>query len=92
MLQSLPTIVLGGLVLTMPIIGIVRLRGGRFNWATLVAIFTAMTRARCIQAAAWRPEQPLPLLWAALIGPCTLLAMPHCACHTARRSGQGNAA
>ncbi|WAT14129.1 hypothetical protein [Xanthomonas fragariae] len=26
----------------MPIIGIVRLRGGRFNWATPVASFTAL--------------------------------------------------
>lgn len=91
MLQSLSTILLDGLLLALPIIGIVRLRGVGLNWATLAAILAAMLSARCIQATAGRPGQALPILWVALIGAFTLLAMVASARHTARSSDQGNA-
>ncbi|AOL18918.1 hypothetical protein AB8807_07665 [Xanthomonas campestris pv. olitorii] len=84
MFQTLPTLLLDGLALAMLIIGIVRLRGVRLNWATLAAILVAMMSAHCIQVAAGLPEQALPILCATLIGPFTLCAMVV----SARRAGR----
>nr|WP_304382550.1 hypothetical protein [Xanthomonas vasicola]MDO6954114.1 hypothetical protein [Xanthomonas vasicola] len=91
MLQSLSTLLLDGLLLALPIIGIVRLRGVGLNWATLAAILAAMLSARCIQATAGLPGQALPILWAALIGASTVLAMVASTRHTYPNTDQGNA-
>ncbi|OLK10046.1 hypothetical protein IXO599_03880, partial [Xanthomonas oryzae pv. oryzae] len=72
--------------LAMLIIGIVRLRGVRLNWATLAAILVAMISAHCIQVAAGLPEQALPIVCVTLIGPFTLCAMMV----SARRTGREN--
>ncbi|UKE73740.1 hypothetical protein [Xanthomonas graminis] len=90
MLQSLSTLLFDGLLLALPIIGIVRLRGVRLNWATLAAIFVAMMSAHCIQVAAGLTEQALPILCATLIGAFTLCAMVVSACHATRRAGREN--
>ncbi|MGS0576031.1 hypothetical protein ACQR5V_14350 [Xanthomonas oryzae pv. oryzicola] len=86
MFQTLPTRLLDGLALAMLIIGIVRLRGVRLNWATLAAILVAMISAHCIQVAAGLPEQALPIVCVTLIGPFTLCAMMV----SARRTGREN--
>ncbi|AKO20576.1 membrane protein [Xanthomonas oryzae pv. oryzae] len=86
MFQTLPTRLFDGLALAMLIIGIVRLRGVRLNWATLAAILVAMMSAHCIQVAAGLPEQALPILCVTLIGPFTLCAMMV----SARRTGREN--
>ncbi|AKO03924.1 hypothetical protein ACQR5T_14470 [Xanthomonas oryzae pv. oryzicola] len=75
MFESLSTLLLDGLLLALPIIGIVRLRGVRLNSAMLAAILAAMLSAHCIQSIAGLPEQALPILRAALIGAFTLCAM-----------------
>ncbi|PPU93642.1 hypothetical protein [Xanthomonas albilineans] len=90
MLQSFPTILLDDLVLALPIIGIVRLRGGRPKWTTLAAILAALMSAHCIQATAWLPEQALPILEAVLIGAFTMCAMVVSARHATRRTGREN--
>ncbi|AXQ09942.1 hypothetical protein [Xanthomonas oryzae] len=86
MFQTLPTRLFDGLALAMLIIGIVRLRGVRLNWATLAAILVAMISAHCIQVAAGLPEQALPIVCVTLIGPFTLCAMMV----SARRTGREN--
>ncbi|WP_045769607.1 hypothetical protein [Xanthomonas albilineans] len=90
MLQSLSTLLLDGLLLALPIIGIVRLRGGRLNRVKLAAILAAMFSARGIQATAGAPEQALPILEAVLIGAFTLFAMVVSARHATRRTGREN--
>ncbi|WP_045736674.1 hypothetical protein [Xanthomonas sp. MUS 060] len=90
MFESISTLLLDGLLLAMPIIGIVRLRGVRLNWVTLAAILAAMLSTRGIQAATVLPQQALPILEAALIGTFTLLEMMVSAHHTARNTDQGN--
>ncbi|WP_045728363.1 hypothetical protein [Xanthomonas sp. GPE 39] len=90
MFESLSTLLLDGLLLALPIIGIVRLRGVRLNWATLAAILVAMTSTRCIQAIAGLPEQALPILCVALIGAFTLLALVVSARHATSRTGREN--
>ncbi|WP_045758538.1 hypothetical protein [Xanthomonas albilineans] len=90
MLQSLPTLLLDGLLLALAIIGIVRFRGVRLNWATLAAILVAMMSTHCIQAAAGLPEQALPTLWATLICAFTLRAMVMSARHATRHTGRDN--
>ncbi|WP_045771063.1 hypothetical protein [Xanthomonas albilineans] len=90
MLQPISTLLLDGLLLALPIIGIVRLRGIRLNWATLAAILTAMLSAHCIQVATGLPEQALPILEAVLIGAFTLFAMVVSARHANRRTGREN--
>ncbi|WP_341809581.1 hypothetical protein WMO32_07115 [Xanthomonas oryzae pv. oryzicola] len=86
MFQTLPTRLFDGLALAMLIIGIVRLRGVRLNWATLAAILVAMISAHCIQVAAGLPEQALPIVCVTLIGPFTLCAIMV----SARRTGREN--
>ncbi|RBH85057.1 hypothetical protein BRL93_25015 [Xanthomonas oryzae pv. oryzae] len=86
MFQTLPTRLFDGLALAMLIIGIVRLRGVRLNWATLAAILVAMISAHCIQVAAGLPEHALPIVCVTLIGPFTLCAMMV----SARRTGREN--
>ncbi|WP_045758071.1 hypothetical protein [Xanthomonas albilineans] len=90
MFQSLPSLLPDGLLLALPIIGIVRLRGVGLNWATLAAILVAMLSGHCIQATSGLPEQALPTLWPALIVAFALLALVVSARHATSRTGREN--
>ncbi|WP_068832864.1 hypothetical protein [Xanthomonas graminis] len=75
MLHSINKEFLDGLALVVPIVYVVRLGGGKPNWAMSVAILASVVIASSIQTGFGLGEQFFPVLCAAFVGRCVLLAM-----------------
>jgi hypothetical protein len=89
-LESIPMTCLGGLATVVVIVCLVRLGGGKPNWATLAGILATGTIAQSIQSGVGLPEHVFPLLCGVLIGPYVLLAMWLSRRHAARGNICGN--